>query len=307
MDSVRRVDPAGGPAGDPHGTPGSGESRRRRSRSDLLVDHAAAPAPDHLPGGPASRDRHPEALRHGLRAHRRRTRIVDRDRRPQDFQPEPAHRHGRGSGGSRLSHADFHHLLVEFGGSPLPQASRRTEPMKDRTSRGWHIVLSAALITLAVGSLLPLAVTFLTSIKRGRDLFDPLSTDFQPTLDNYRRVFQEVGIGFYMSNSLIVALASVVATLVLALLAAYGLCRMRMRGERTIALAMLCLRTVPAIALVLPYFLMAQFLGIVDTKVLLVIAHMTFGLPLAIWLLRGFMRELPAELDEAAKVDGAGH
>jgi len=179
--------------------------------------------------------------------------------------------------------------------------------MKDRTSRGWHIVLSAALITLAVGSLLPLAVTFLTSIKRGRDLFDPLSTDFQPTLDNYRRVFQEVGIGFYMSNSLIVALASVVATLVLALLAAYGLCRMRMRGERTIALAMLCLRTVPAIALVLPYFLMAQFLGIVDTKVLLVIAHMTFGLPLAIWLLRGFMRELPAELDEAAKVDGAGH
>ena len=163
--------------------------------------------------------------------------------------------------------------------------------MTIRRKTQWYVYF--LLVLLAVFSLFPYVFTINTSIKDGRFLFEPLSIDFQPTLGNYRRVLVDRALHFYLTNSLMVALASLGVTLVLALLAAYGLTRTHMRRERPIALAMLCLRTVPAIAIVLPYFLIAQLIGIVDTIPLLVLAHMTFGLPLAIWLLRGFMREIP--------------
>ena len=93
----------------------------------------------------------------------------------------------------------------------------------------------------------------------------------------------------------------------LALLAAYALGRMDVAGGKHIALWMLSLRFMPAIAIVLPFFIAWQRLGIIDTQLGLILVYVAFNLPFAIWLLRGFLVEVPRDLDEAAMLDGLGH
>jgi multiple sugar transport system permease protein len=130
---------------------------------------------------------------------------------------------------------------------------------------------------------------------------------FSPTLDNYRHLFTEFNFARPLWNSLVVTSISTVVVIILALLAAYALARMDVPGGKNIAVWMLSLRFMPPIAIVIPFFIAWQRLGIIDTHLGLILVYVSFNLPFAVWMLRGFLVEVPRDLDEAAMLDGLGH
>lgn len=109
-----------------------------------------------------------------------------------------------------------------------------------------------------------------------------------------------------MLNSLIVAAGTVVLSLTVAILGAYALSRFRFRGHRVALLAFLSTYMMPPIAIVIPLYLILVQLGLLDTKLGLVLVYSSFITPFVLWTLTNFFNALPRELDEAATIDGAG-
>ncbi len=185
---------------------------------------------------------------------------------------------------------------------PTAAGERPAAQSGGRLRRG---IFYGLLTAWTLASLFPFYFTLATSLKLKRDVLDPTSWFFVPTFDNYVEIFTGRNIMHYLTNSVIVSVGTVVPSLVIGLLAAYGMTRFGVVKERSVAATLLSFRMIPAIAVVIPYFLIGQLLGLIDTHIILVVAYTTMNLPLAIWMLRGFMRQIPVEIDEAAQLDGA--
>jgi N,N'-diacetylchitobiose transport system permease protein len=125
------------------------------------------------------------------------------------------------------------------------------------------------------------------------------------TWENFAFVVTEGGFGRYLANSLGVALATVLAGALLALLAAVAVARFRFRFRTSVLVMVLIIQMVPVEALVIPLFIQARTLQMLDTLAGLVVVYLAFSLPFAIWTLRGFVAAVPVELEEAAYLDGA--
>jgi multiple sugar transport system permease protein len=165
--------------------------------------------------------------------------------------------------------------------------------------------LTAGLVLLW---LFPIYWIFLTSFKTPLLINEKTPVFwFSPTLENYRHLFDEFRFARVLTNSLVITASTTFVVIVLALLAAYALGRLDVRGGKHIALWMLSLRFMPPIAIVLPFFIAWQRVGLIDTYPGLILIYIAFNLPFAIWLLRGFLVEVPRDLDEAATLDGLGH
>jgi multiple sugar transport system permease protein len=174
-----------------------------------------------------------------------------------------------------------------------------------RIGNGIVTALTAGLVALW---LFPIYWIFLTSFKTPLIINEPVPVFwFTPTLENYQHLFEEFKFARILKNSLTIVSITTVVVIVLALLAAYALGRMDVRGGKHIALWMLSLRFMPPIAIVLPFFIAWQRIGLTDTYLGLILIYVAFNLPFAIWLLRGFLVEVPRDLDEAATLDGLGH
>ncbi len=126
-----------------------------------------------------------------------------------------------------------------------------------------------------------------------------------PTLDNFRFVLDEGGFGTYLKNSLVVATTTVLASGLLALLAAVAVARFRFPFRTSVLIMVLIVQMVPLEALVIPLFLQVRRLELLNTLLGLTIVYVALSLPFAIWMLRGFVAAVPVELEEAAYVDGA--
>lgn len=165
----------------------------------------------------------------------------------------------------------------------------------------------AMLIALAVLCVAPIAVIFTTSLRQQVDIFaEPLNFIFTPTLENYRAVLQEDKFDRYLLNSLFVGVVSTLITLVLGCMAAYGLARFRFPGRHTLAYTTLLLRTVPLAVMAIPVFLIWNEWKLVNSLWGLVLLYVAVNLPFTIWLLYGFVLQVPIELEEAAAMDGCG-
>jgi len=127
---------------------------------------------------------------------------------------------------------------------------------------------------------------------------------FAPILDNYRRVLTNIPFVEYLTNSLVIAAGTTVGSLVLGTLAGYGFARFAFRGSAAVRFLVLVTRMAPRMVLVVPYYLMMQRLGLLDTYTGLLVAYVSFALPFSIWLLIGFFVEVPIEVEEAALIDG---
>jgi N,N'-diacetylchitobiose transport system permease protein len=125
------------------------------------------------------------------------------------------------------------------------------------------------------------------------------------TLENFTYVIGEGGFGRYLVNSLTVALTTVLAGALLALLAAVAVARFRFRFRTSVLVMVLIIQMVPVEALVIPLFIQARTFQMLDSLVGLVVVYLAFSLPFAIWTLRGFVAAVPVELEEAAYLDGA--
>ncbi len=163
------------------------------------------------------------------------------------------------------------------------------------------------LCVLALFCVAPIVVIFATSLRQQVDIFDsPLNFIFMPTLENYRAVLEEDKFDRYLVNSLFVGLASTAITLVLGCMSAYGLARFRFKGRTTIAYTTLLLRTVPLAVMAVPVFLIWSEWKLVNSLWGLVLLYVAVNLPFTIWLLYGFVLQVPVELEEAAAIDGCG-
>lgn len=128
----------------------------------------------------------------------------------------------------------------------------------------------------------------------------------EPTLDNFATAWSSNHFGRYFLNSALVAVASVGLILLLGSMMAHALARYRFAGRRLVLGAIVFLMIMPAMSLLVPQFVLASDLGVTDSLEGLVMVYVAQGLPLATFILYGFLRDLPGELFEAATVDGAG-
>ena len=181
---------------------------------------------------------------------------------------------------------------------------RRTTAGRARVKRS-PLLTVIALLAVFVWAF-PYLYMVLSSFKTPIDnIARPPKFVFTPTLDNFRAVFDNEDILRFLRNSVLVATASTIVALVLSVPAAYALVRFeRFRRNERIAFLFLILQLVPIIAVVFPYFAIANALDLRDSFWMLIITYTYWNVAWGIWLVRGFIQAVPKELDEAAMVDG---
>ncbi len=161
-----------------------------------------------------------------------------------------------------------------------------------------------ALLLLFIGPLLWFLALSLRPVDS--DFTIPPNLSFAPSLWAFHDTF--VSPGENLSNleaSLIESAGTLLITAPLAILAAYGFSRYRFRGRRFMLLWLLTLLLTPPIGMTLPNYIIMNNLGLIGTYWVMMLMYQTFTLPLTIWLLRGFMNEIPVAIEEAAIIDGA--
>jgi multiple sugar transport system permease protein len=172
--------------------------------------------------------------------------------------------------------------------------------------RRWErIAWAAGSAVVVVYALIPVAWLVSLSLKRAADLGDHRFLPRIASLANYRAVFGDPQFPAAMWNSVGIAAIATFAAVLLATFAAYAIVRLQFRGRRLLLTAALAIAMFPPVSVVGPLFNMWRTLGLYDTWAGLVLPYMTFTLPLAIWTLSAFFRQIPWDLEKAARVDGA--
>ncbi|MBZ9922337.1 carbohydrate ABC transporter permease [Mesorhizobium sp. B1-1-4] len=187
--------------------------------------------------------------------------------------------------------------------SARPRPKRRRRRFTVGTA-GQYMALA---LTVAF-TVFPLVWLFLTSIRSSADIFS-VPVHIIPetaTLTQYVSVFAEYDTMDYVWNTVIVSAATVILVHLLAIPCAYALSRFRMPGAMLIFGLLLIMRMIPVIALAIPLFAVFAAMGMLDTIWALILSHTAAKLPVAIWLLLGFIQDVPKEIEEAAQSDGAG-
>ncbi|MBO1078439.1 carbohydrate ABC transporter permease [Roseomonas haemaphysalidis] len=169
---------------------------------------------------------------------------------------------------------------------------------------GWVYIPVAVLVAVTV---LPFLWVVVSSFKTLEELYSlPLHLLPQhATLANYVNVLYQSNIPRYFLNSTIVSLGSTAIGLVFAIPAAYGLARFRFKGNGLLQSFILICHLLPTAALIIPLYVMFGYLRLLNSYVGLILAYLILTLPLSIWMLTGYFRSIPAELEEAAVIDGA--
>ncbi len=171
-----------------------------------------------------------------------------------------------------------------------------------------NVLFYAMLITFLIVVLLPIYYIFLTAFAPGDKLFSkPLS--YMPQrfdFDRYRQIFKALPIGRYMFNTAFLATTSTVLTLFFSFLAAYALARLNLPGGNIILVGLLVSTMLPGVATVIPLFQMFQKFRLMNTLQGLLLLYTSGLLPITTWVLVSFLRQIPSEIEDAAKVDGAG-
>ena len=163
--------------------------------------------------------------------------------------------------------------------------------------------ISAALVT----SVFPLYWMVISSLTPEARIFEtPTLLPRTLVFDHYRALFDGRDFWTPIRNSLVVAGATTVLSVSLGALCAYALARLQFRGKTFILAFVLAVSMFPQISIVSPLYLMLRAIGLINTYPGLVLPYLTFAMPLTIWLLVAFFRQLPRELEEAALMDGAG-
>ncbi|MDJ0946734.1 MAG: carbohydrate ABC transporter permease [Kiloniellales bacterium] len=163
-------------------------------------------------------------------------------------------------------------------------------------------LLVAAILVYTV---FPFYWAIVSSLKSGSALFEAELLPWNPTFENYAAVFRDQPFARIIVNSLFVATLATSISLILAVLAAFALGRIRFRGRSTVLLAILSVSMFPQIAVLSGMFELVRGLGLYDNLLGLVMSYLILTLPFTTWVLTAFMREMPRELEEAAIVDGA--
>lgn len=179
--------------------------------------------------------------------------------------------------------------------------------MEDRRPRktAFKIVFALVLVTTVLFFLFPFVWVLLMSLKDpGAAQAMPPRFIFLPTMENYQKVLQEGDFIKATWNSVLVALFSLAAALIIGLPASYVIAR---RRQKWLSFGILFTQMAPWVVFLLPWYIFFKKLGLVDTHLALVLTNLTYLVPFTVWLMLGFFEDIPAELEEAAWLDGCSH
>ena len=173
--------------------------------------------------------------------------------------------------------------------------------------RGLHQTAVVGLtVLLAAAILVPVVWMFSAAVRPILELltYPPRLIPDTVTLDYFARILRHAKYQRFFVNSVVLSVVSLGVTLTLASLAGYGFSRFRMRGGRAMLVGILALLMLPRVTVIIPYFRMAHAWGVYDRLAGLMLVNVAFLLPMATWLLKGYLDSVPVELEEAAMVDG---
>jgi len=183
--------------------------------------------------------------------------------------------------------------------------------MSRSLSTRWHVMGWVFMLLLVIFATAPMLWMLITSFKSqfAALQYPPEYWPSNPTLEHYIRLLSpqnDVGRQFlrYMWNSIWVSTLTTIFGVGVAVPAAYAFSRFRFPGRHALFFAVLFRNMFPAVVFLMPLFIMMRWMGLVNTHASLVITYLTFGLPLSIWLLKGFYDNIPVELEQAARIDG---
>jgi multiple sugar transport system permease protein len=176
----------------------------------------------------------------------------------------------------------------------------------------WRVLVLVILLGALLFYLFPILWMLATSLKAPGDVFAmPPKHLFKPTLLNYRNVFVAKGqlagateFPSRLANSIIIGTISTILAVLLGTLAAYAFSRFPMKGKADLLFFILSTRMLPPIAIVIPVFLMYRDWGLRDTHLGMIFLYTVFNMAFAVWMMKGFIDEIPADYEEAAMCDG---
>ncbi len=172
-------------------------------------------------------------------------------------------------------------------------------------SLGQRLIAYTIFFILGVLVLVPLAAGVITAFKpRIIWVSSPPTWIFSPTLENFEFVLIQRNNLLHLRNSLIIASGSVTIALILGVPAAYALARFRFRGSKGLLQWLISLRMIPPIVVALPFYILFQTFDLRNTHIGMMMAYLTFLIPLVIWMMRGYFAEIPSAMEECAMVEG---
>ncbi|CAN5293989.1 carbohydrate ABC transporter permease [soil metagenome] len=181
-----------------------------------------------------------------------------------------------------------------------------TRPHAASSWNGATVIAGALLAANSFVMLYPVLVMVLSAFRTTGEIFDsPFGLPDFSQIDNFRRILTETTFPRYLFNSVLVTGSAIVAILVLGTMGAYALARYEFRGSTPLLLLFLAGMMLPLKLAVIPLFLQMRDLGLLDSRLGLIVIYTAMGLPSCIFIMTGFLRTLPKELEEAARIDGA--
>jgi len=174
----------------------------------------------------------------------------------------------------------------------------------EKNSGARTFVIAAFLGVFTVFCIFPFFWMLLTSFKQRVDVTDPSVWIFVPTIQNYIDVFEKRNLLLNIMNSMIVVSGTTVISLFVGTLAAYGFARFKFKRKEDIAFWILSLRMLPPMAVVISFFILGRMLRMLDKHIYLIIIYLSFNIPFTIWMMRGFIEDIPLEIEESAWLEG---
>src|SRR5918998_3171086 len=198
-------------------------------------------------------------------------------------------------------------MATEAAVADRAEATPRTRKAKAPKPQGTPWWMWIAVGAIVIFCLFPFYWLVNLSLKTGEDLGESALFPPNPTLANYESIFNNGDFTRALLNSAIISLSTTALALIVGSFCAYALARLRFKRKFAILALVLSITTFPAIAIAAPLFRLWSDIGIYNTLIGLIIPNLTFALPLAIYILVSFFKEIPKDLEEAALVDGATH
>ena len=181
-------------------------------------------------------------------------------------------------------------------------------PRGMRSQKTMHaVIVYASLAFFTFLSLGPFYWMLVTSLKTRRELYRVVSLwPQQLYLGHWREVFTTIGVPAWMMNSLEVAVTTTLLSVLIGIPAAYAISRLRFPGRKALGLSLILVYLVPSYVLFIPYFAFLVRLGLTNSLVGLALTHLSFTVPFCTWVLVGYFKTIPRDLEDAAFVDGCG-
>lgn len=175
-----------------------------------------------------------------------------------------------------------------------------------RTARMNNLVLAVVTLIFCIVSFFPVYWMFVTSVNP-RDtvyVYPPRLLPTRLSLAPYMNVLSQFPVMGWVLSTLVVSIGTSIGAVTLAALSAYGLSRFKFTGRWGVQILILATQMLPGTLIVIPLYLVYMRLGLLNNRLGLILAYMTFSLPFCVWMLKGFLETIPKELDEAAMIDG---